>query len=169
MKKYKLTYLLTIILIGFSNCISAQNNAIIKYYDSLWMSTSKNAAFYFTEFIKEDTFYRCTSYWMKSKKLNCKSTYSDTLFSKPIGILLRYYENGQTEDSTFYENGTLKNTFHYYPNGNLWVHYSYNKESKEQITEAYDMDGNKLKDFIYLKEASFPGGQSAGELSCGKN
>ena len=140
---------------------SAQNSILTKYFDSTWNPTSKDASFYFTEMIKVDTFYKCTSYWMKSKKLFCKSTYADTLFAKPVGLLIRYYENGKTEDSSYFNpDGTFKNTYHYYNNGKLWVHYQNNLKTKKEITEAYDNNGNRIEDFIYSKEAGFQEGSA---------
>lgn len=159
LKNHKHLTTLTLIFCFVSISSIAQNSTITKYFDSSWNKTSKDSAFFFTEMVKEDTFYRCTSYWMKSKKLNCKSAYSDTLFAKPVNLLLRYYENGQTEDSTYFnQNGTFKNTYHYYNNGNLWVRYQYNPKTKKEITEAFDLNGNRIEDFIFSKEAFFQEG-----------
>ena len=161
LKNYKNSILYTLFFCFFSLSAVAQNSTIIKYFDSSWNKISKDSAFYFTEMVKEDTFYRCKSYWVKSKKLNCTSAYADTLFAKPIGLLLRYYETGQMEDSSyFYDDGVLKNTYHYYPNGKLWVHYTYKQKAKKEITDAYDLNGNRIDDFVYLKEASFQEGAS---------
>jgi hypothetical protein len=142
--------------------VFSQNKPIIKYYDSLWSPTSKESAFYYTEFIKQDTVYNCFSYWVKTKKLNCKSIYADTLFTRPRGLQLRYYENGQVQDSSyFYENGEIKNTYHYYQSGKLWAHYSYDNRTRKENTEGFDEQGNQIKDFVYMKEAEFPGGKDA--------
>ncbi|MEP7142868.1 MAG: energy transducer TonB [Ferruginibacter sp.] len=169
-KNYKQCSFWVLLFSLISLSSSAQNPVITKYFDSSWKKISKDSAFYFTEMVKEDTFYRCTSYWMRSKKLNCKSAYSDTLFSKPIGLLLRFYENGQTEDSTyFYDNGALENTYHYYPTGKLWVHFSYNLKTKRDITEAYDLNGNRIDDFIYLKDASYQEGGSEWQTYLAEN
>jgi antitoxin component YwqK of YwqJK toxin-antitoxin module len=155
------THLTTLTLISCFFFLSshAQNLTTIKYFDSSWNKASKDSAFFFTEMVKEDTFYRCTSYWMKSKNLNCKSAYSDTLFAKPVGLLLRYYESGQIEDSTYFnQDGTFKNVYHYYNDGKLWVHYQYNSTTKKEITDAYDVNGNRIDDFIFSKEAYFQEG-----------
>lgn len=97
----------------------AQQTTIVKYFDSFWVATTKDSAFYVTYFVKKDTFYECTSYWMKSKKLNCVAFSNDTLFSKLTGLLHRYYENGSLQDSSFYENG-LVYSYRFYENGRLW-------------------------------------------------
>lgn len=155
-EKFRQLLLCTIVLFIFSLSSFAQNSITVKYFDSLWNKTSKDSAFYFTEMLKEDTLYKCTSYWMKSKKLNCISVFADTIFSKPRGILVRYYENGQAEDSThFDEDGKLKNNYHYYPNGKLWVYYSYDVKTNKSTTEAFDVKNNKIDNFIFMQEASF--------------
>lgn len=154
-------FVITLIFCFISISSSAQNSTLTKYFDSTWNPTSKDAAFYFTEMIKVDTFYKCTSYWMKSKKLFCKSAYADTLFANPVGLLIRYYENGKIEDSSYFNpDGTFKNTYHYYNNGKIWVHYQNSLKSKKEITEAYDINGNRIDDFIYSKEASFQEGSA---------
>lgn len=139
---------------------SSQDNKIIKYFDSLWAPASKNTAYYYTEFIKQDSFYNCTSYRIQSGKLFCRSTYRDTLFKKPLGKLVRYYANGITQDSNYYDNdGSLKELFHFYENGTLWAHCS-RQPDKTNLCEGFNENGNQIKDFIYLKEAEFPGGNA---------
>jgi len=139
--------------------ITAQDNAIVKYYDSLWTPTSKDSAFYLTKFVKQDSFYVCTSYWIKSKKLYARSIFADTTFSRPLGLLLRYYPNGQVEDSTYhYEDGSLKNTYHFYPNGKLWAHYTYDKKNKKETQMGFDESGKPIVNFVYYKEAEFQDG-----------
>ncbi len=139
----------------------SQNIKITRYFDSTWQTASKDAAFFYTEFVKQGSIYYCTSYWVSSGKLNCKSTFKDTLFSQPVGILKRYYENGQIQDSThYYDNGKTKETYHYYPTGQLWAHCLYDKSNEEELSEGYTIDGKPIRNFIYLKEAEFPGGNT---------
>ncbi len=141
--------------------LTAQNNVLVKYYDSSWISTSLDKAFYFTNFVKKDTVYECTSYWMKSKKLNCKSFTKDTSFSKFIGILLRYYENGQVQDSAIYPTKTnpVQYNYHYYENGQLWADYSINTIDNKENILGYDEKGKLIKNFIFSREAAFGGGE----------
>lgn len=141
--------------------LTAQDDVIVKYFDSFWVATSADKAFYFTNFEKKDTLYACTSYWMKSGKLNCKSFTSDTSFSKFVGTLLRYYENGQVQDSSIYStnaNPVIYN-YHYYENGRLWAEYSMNTVTNKENTLGYDEKGKLIKNFIFSREAAFDGGQ----------
>jgi hypothetical protein len=122
----------------------------------------KAAAFFYTKFIKQDSVYRCFSYWANSGKLNCRSAYKDTLFTTPAGVLIRYYENGKVEDSTWsFENGGIKNTYHYYPSGRLWAHAYHDAATGKDLSEGYDEQGNAIAGFIYIREAEFPGGGNA--------
>lgn len=141
--------------------VFGQNESFIKYYDSVWSQTSKDSAMYYIEFSKEGTLYHCRSYWLATNKLNCKAVFADTLFKQPRGQLVRYYESGQIQDSIYYlENCEEKTSYRFYPNGKLWAHYSYNKNSGQKKSEGYDKEGNPIKDFIYFKDAEYPGGEN---------
>ena len=157
MKTIRYACLLVIQCVRFS--LIAQTTPIVKYFDSYWMPSKKTVAVYFTQFIKEDSFYRCTSYYMKSKKVYAFSTYADTLLVKQIGLMRRYYETGQLQDSSIaFENGSIKETYRYYENGHLFVHYLKKQNGKELI-EGYDEKGKKIPDFIYMREAIFEDGE----------
>lgn len=152
-KNYKLLLSILVLFI-ISSSSSAQNT--VKYFDSLWSKTSKDSAFYYTEIVKEDTLYRCISHWMKSKKICYNAVFVDILLSTQKGTKLKYYESGQIDDSTnFYDDGIIKNVHHYYPNGKLWVYYTYDEISKKSNTKAFDTKNKRIEDFIYMKEASF--------------
>jgi hypothetical protein len=154
----------------FVSVSASSQEKFTKYYDSAWAPASKENAFYYTEFIKNDSLYNCSSYWVKSNRLNCTSVFADTLFTQPRGHLLRYYESGRLEDSAyFHETGELKEIYHYYPSGQLWAHYAYDKRSKRTISEGFDQQGKAIKDFTYLKEAEFPGGEGEWKLFLSQN
>jgi len=134
---------------------------IIKYYTEGWMETSKEKAAYYAEFIKEGSNYSCTSYWINTQKVRGKSVYADTLMKSPIGIQLLYSKNGHLEDSSSFENNELKYSYHYYPNGQLAMHYFLPDNKKEGTVEGYDESGKKIKNYIFQREAEFKGGQKA--------
>lgn len=162
-------FLLTILFSFSLIALNAQDKVIVKYFDSLWKYTSKENASFYTEFVKEDSFYKCNSYYYPSMKLYGKSTYLDTLFHKGIGKMVRYFISGSIHDSTFfltdgyiqneyYENGALKNSsicnnksivteqFIYYQNGKLKFHDHYINPQKI-IRESYEEDGTHSKIF----------------------
>ena len=49
------------------------------------------------------------------------------------------------------------------------MHYHLPDNKKEGITEAWDEEGKKIKNFVIMKEAEFKGGQSAWEAYLNKN
>jgi antitoxin component YwqK of YwqJK toxin-antitoxin module len=155
----QLTFVNLLLFITLS--LHSQNSKVVRYFDSSWQAVQKDSALFYTEFIKQGDLYYCSSYWVKSGKLNCKSTFKDTLFSQPVGLLKRYYETGQTEDSMYYHpNGKIKEIYHYYASGELWAHCIYAKNGEAALSEGYTKDGKPLKNFIYFQEAEFPGGNS---------
>ena len=159
MRNSKFLFLNLFTLLLLSQNVHAQNNTTIKYYDSSWRSTSKDLSVYFTRFVKNGGVYNTTSYWTKSNKLYSEGTYSDTLFTKATGLQRRYYETGALQDSSiFYENGKVKNAFHYYPSGNLRAHFTMDEYGKNQTSEGYEESGKLIPNFIYEREAFFPGG-----------
>ncbi len=147
-------------LCGISFAAKAQQNTIVKYYDSSWVATTQDSAFYVTNFVKKADRYECTSYWIKSNKLNCISFTNDTLFSKVTGLLRRYYENGHLKDSSFYANptGELTNSYRYYESGKIWAHYIAGEGNRKESQEGYAEDGKPIKNFIVGREATFEGG-----------
>lgn len=151
-----------LILLNFLFLFTKAQDKVVKYYDSDWALIAKEKAIYYAEFVKEDTAYTCHSYWIGSDILLARSTFADTSFAKAIGLQLRYYKNGNVQDSTLYDDrGQISYTFHYHENKQLAIRYIVADEKKESVTEAYDESGNTLKNYVYLKEAEFKGGDKA--------
>jgi antitoxin component YwqK of YwqJK toxin-antitoxin module len=79
----------------------------------------------------------------------------------PVGLQVLYFENGQVEDSSFYEDHHIKYSFHYYPNNQLESHYYLPDNKKEGIAEGYDESGKRIKKYVFEKEPEFKGGEKA--------
>lgn len=181
-KHFNRCYLVIIIFTIISSSARAQNT-ITKYYDSSWLPTGKEDAFYYSSYEMLDNYYLCYSYWAKSNKLFSIATYSDTLRLKTVGLNLHMYENGQISDSSFhdmdgyisrtyhfYDNGQLSDStfygkngiidsgFHYYKNGTPKAYYSYNKLTNKESLQAFDENGKPMTVKTYAAEASFKGG-----------
>ena len=158
MHKY---FIIAVIIFSVQNLYS--QNTITKYFDSNWVETSKDSAFYYTNFVKEDTAYKVTSYWMKSNKLNAVSVYADTNFRKGIGLSKHYYESGMISDSVFFNaNGGMEKGYHFRETGQLDYHFFYDAKTGGLTGERYDSSGKKSTGyFTYQKEAMFPGGSNA--------
>ena len=141
--------------------LNAQDKTV-KYYDEDFGVVSKERSTYYAETVNQGGRYNVTFYWTQSNALSGKAIYADTGFSKPIGLVLSYYKNGRTEDSSFYnDDSKLTNRYHYYQNRQLELHYFVPAGQTEPVMEAYDETGKKIKNYIYEKEAEFKGGEKA--------
>ena len=160
-----------ILLTAFAILFSFYSNAqkVVKYYDKDWSETSRDQAAYYAEFIKQGNVYQCTSYYSGSKIVRGKSTFADTLMISPIGLQTLYNKKGKIEDSIYYTDGKPTLLYHYYANGKLAVYYHVPENKKEGITEAYDEEGKKIKNYIVQKEAEFKGGEKAWKTYLKKN
>ncbi len=179
-------YFLTILFFVAAVTATAQDNSFVKYFDSTWKPCAKEKASFYTQFEKQDTVYKCTSYYLPSNKLYGRSTFADTLFKKGVGLMVRYYENGRKKDSTFffddatknyafkytyYKSGNLEDSVfgkneetitssHFYENGNLCAHAFFDRDQQLfRCTVAYDSLGNIIPNFIFQKLASFKDGE----------
>ena len=98
-----------------------------------------------------------------------KSTYPDTVLDSPIGAQMLYYKNGHIEDSVFFVNKHTEYSYHYYPNTKLAAHYYLPGDKTVGVVEGYDESGTKIKNYIFLKEAEFKGGQKSWESYINKS
>ena len=159
--------LLTIILALFN--FHADSQTVTKYYDDRWREVPADKAVYYATFIKDGSIYQCTTYWKDNNALRGTATYSDTILSSPDGTLVTYDRKGRLEDSIFYSEGKIDFSYRYYPNGQLALHYHLPYNKTEGVTEAFDENGKKIKDFITQKEAEFKGGEEAWQAYLKKN
>ena len=134
---------------------------ITKYYDSKWVETSKDKATFYADFLKDGNYYQCTSYDIGTDNVRGKSTYEDTVMQLPVGLQVLYFKNGHLEDSSSYENHEAKYSYHYYPNNQLEMRYYLPVNKKEAVTEGYGESGQKIKNYIFMKDAEFKGGMKA--------
>jgi hypothetical protein len=156
----KILFGIVLLISGFT--VTAQNNIIVKYYDTIWRNVPRDSAVYYTEFEKTNNFYNCTSYFLKSKRIKSTSTFTDTVFTKQIGLLKRYYETGILEDSILAkENSDDLEFYHNYPNGKLWAYSYYNSKTSKSKAKGYNEKGQEIEDFVLSREASYPDGDKA--------
>ena len=155
----KLLFILTIIRVPL---FLAGQSTIIKHYDAEWNPSDSAKSTYRTEFKLAGDGYSCLCYWKGTQKIAGKGTFKDTSITKPIGLFIGYHKNGNTEDSSFYDqNSTLQYAYRYYKNKQLEVHYTLPENKTEPVIEAFDEEGKRIKGYIYAKEAEFKGGDKA--------
>lgn len=183
MQVAKQIFLLSTIVCSFALPSIAQET-ILKFYDSSWIASSKDSAFYVTQNTRVGNLFVKKTYWVDSQKLYAVSTGPDLLqYGKSIGISTVYHKNGMIKDSSYYdEDATLKYKYSYYDNGQLadviyyghkWsvdsarhyfndgalkAQYRNAKKKKDIIARGYTEKGVEIEDFIYGEEADFKGG-----------
>jgi hypothetical protein len=154
----KPTLLLLFVISLLNFCARAQT--ITKYYDNEWSPTTQDKASFYADFVKEGSLYQGTSYYLQTGKIRGKSAYPDTILANPRGMLVLYGKNGNLEDSGLFDmSGKLVYSYHYHPNKKLAARYYVPDGKTEPIIEGFDEDGNKIKDYVYAKEAEFKGGE----------
>lgn len=162
--KISFSFLLLLFLCLNVTFLSAQKLVKTIYYDNDNNSNevAETNANYYAEVRQFDSLYHYTKFLISSKQVISKVIYKDTGLSEKIGIETNYYENGRLKDSSVYssEFEYLK-SLHYYPNGKLWIDYSYDPETNRELTRAFDDNGILIPDFIFMREASFIGGLDA--------
>ncbi len=171
MKRFFMKSFLILVLVLSLVTLNAQDNKIVKYYDSSWAHTSKEKASFYAEFIQqEDAIYQCTVYYLPSNKLYSRSFNADTNFLRSTGLTLTYYESGKLKDSAVRNGyGQLMNEHSFYENGNLQVHAYYDKNSRKITSEGYDENGRLIPNYIHEKIAEFPGGIPAWQIYLERN
>ena len=89
-----------------------------------------------------------------------KNPVNDEFQTKSI-FQYKFYESGKVNEATMYEKNSADfNTWIYYENGKLWAHIYRNKQNNKLVNEVFDSTGNLLPNYIYRKQAEFPGGFS---------
>jgi len=152
--------LLSTCLLACTMLVNAQEAAVTKYFDSTWVAAPKEKAIYYTQFVKHDTAYQVTSYWLGSGKVKSKGIFADTNFNRQIGSRVVFYENGFVSDSLIVDkNGIQTHLYHYNEAGKPVEHIFYNKPADNFLSEKYDDNGKRIPGTtVYLEAAKFPGG-----------
>ncbi|MFY7900398.1 MAG: energy transducer TonB [Chitinophagaceae bacterium] len=158
----------------------AQNDTIIKYYDSIYAETSERNASFIQKTYKKDGFFICNQFFYPSMKLKHESKNKDSILSKKVGVSNDYYENGQLKSTynadlklyfSFYESGkkeaetipksTNSNSVlkHYYESGKLMAEVEYDENDNEKVAKGFDENGIEIPNYVYQREAEFTGGR----------
>ena len=141
---------------------AAAQNTVTSYYDVDWGLTSKERSYYYTTFVKEGATYKATSYYSKGDVVAGRFVFPDTIMAKPIGNYVTYYKSGKTQDAVLFQpDGKLLESFHFHENGELGGHYYIIETTKKEVTEGFDENGIRLKNYILSREAEFKGGDAA--------
>lgn len=87
--------------------------------------------------------------------------WADTTRKLVNGFRRDYYKSGALSDSSVYQNGRRVLLLHYYKSGELMAAVQFNKAGNFVSVEGRDSTGALIPDFVYQRQASFPGGDKA--------
>lgn len=100
-----------------------------------------------------------TAYQVKPNQLITKGLFKDTSWRRPVGTHLLYDSTGYLRDSAVYDEASRKIfAVHYYPSGKEYMRYQFDPATNKESVLALDESGKTIPDFIYEREAEFPGG-----------
>lgn len=141
--------------------VLAQDSSSVKYFDSLWTECTADRAYYKVEYNKNGAAYEAVTYMAGTGILKNIQSFVDPTYKIRSGLSRTYYASGQLEDSSYYFLDKMVLSYHYHPNGKIWVAYSYDPATRKETTLVTDSTGATINSFLYSREAAFPGGEDA--------
>jgi hypothetical protein len=134
----------------------AQSDSTIIYFSKEEKEITKDSAFSYVTFMKKDNLWHGRGFYVKNSSLKSDGYYADKNFSKPVGSLKNYKEDGSLHFTTEYNNGEPVEKTFYYKNGNKKSWISYKGEQNEE--KGWDEKGKEILGFVVEREARFKGG-----------
>lgn len=164
----QISFLILCFLAGRS--LQAQEAYSTRYFDSTWEPTGKDTAFYMKQFYKNDSNYQVKIYWVKSGGLYMNYFSKDSSFKNKVGLYKSFFYSGELKDSSIYDSeGNMVESHIFYVSGMPHGNYYFDTGSKKEIAEGHDEGGRPIKNFVFMREADFPGGNEAWQHFLAKN
>ncbi|MDR6337593.1 TonB family protein [Filimonas zeae] len=151
--------LLVWMLLFFASAGFAQKDTVYRYRANGRRATGNDSITTIQKLVKNaDGTWHMYAYKYAGNRLDYDEPWADTIKGLVDGVSRSYYESGATSDSTIYKNGRRKLQYHYYKNGALMALAHYNNAGDFTSVEGWDSTGKVIPDFIFMQQASFPGG-----------
>lgn len=150
-------FLLVVVIVFNHVFVSAQTDTSYLYFNKDWKDCKKDTAFYYAKVYKNAKLWERKDYWMKGNVLQMEGSYLKKDCKTQDGLFKWYKDNGALEMSKLYEKGHTKNITVYYENGNKKA-VAFYEDDKQTDAKGWDENGIEISDFIFEKEAKFPGG-----------
>ena len=154
------TVALIIIFICFSHVCSAQKDSSIIYFNKEAKETTKDSAYTYAVFTKNNDLWHGKVFYSKSLSLQSEGDYAEMNYQTPVGTFQNYKEDGTLDNTSSYSNGKLTEQTGYYKNGNKRSYIAFNANG---ITaeNGWDENGKEIPGYIVQREARFKGGAAA--------
>lgn len=146
-----------LILATISFTSFSQTDTTYLYFNKNWKACHKDTAYYKGIIYKHDNVWHRKDFWVKENQIQMDETTIDPERKKRHGLCKWFYENGQIESTATYNNGIVQNREAFYDNGNKKARIDF--VDGEIVKETgWDISGNEIPNYIFEKEAKFPGG-----------
>ncbi len=145
-----------IVALATFQSVVAQVDTLYLYFNQSWEKCGKDTATYYGVAYFNGKLWMRKDYWKSNNQLQMSGSYIDSAFQKEEGGFTYYYENGALKSERKTQNGKMIDAIHYYQNGKKRVQLVYNNDVEKAI--GWDENGNEIPNYIFEREAIFPGG-----------
>ena len=139
------------------NFCVAQSDTSIAYLAKDGHETSKDSAYTFMKFYRQNAEWHGKEYYSKNSVLKSEGGYADENTKTPTGSFNNYTETGKLDFTALWTNGKLNEATYFYKSGSKksWVLLD---DKGVRLQKGWDESGKEIKDFVVMKDASFKGG-----------
>lgn len=150
-------FLFGIFTILASMCSIAQSDTTVQYFSKAGKETTKDSAFSYVKFYRQDNLWHGAVYYMKTGRIMSEGNYVEMNFEKPTGSFNNYKEDGKLDYTAEYVDGKPSEKIYYYKSGSKKSYISY-AEKGNNLQKGWDETGKEIKNFVVEREAGFKGG-----------
>src|SRR4051812_26184944 len=138
--------------------VAAQSDTSYLYFNESWKSCRKDTAFYIAKIYQNGSVWERKDYWVKGNQVQMEGAYLKKNCKTPQGLFKWYNEKGVLTTTKVYESGNTMNITIYYEDGSKRAMASY-KDGRQDEVKGWDESGKEIPEYIFAREARFPGGQ----------
>jgi antitoxin component YwqK of YwqJK toxin-antitoxin module len=147
---------LALLICSILNCFGQQDSSVT-YINKEGKETTKDSAFLYGIFTRDDNLWHGKTYYAKNNLLQSEGDYAEMNFKTPVGLFNNYKDDGTLDNTSTYDNGKIKEKTYYYKSSAKKAHIIYgNNGIAEQ--KGWDESGKEIPNYIVEREARFKGG-----------
>ncbi len=149
------TNLITLLFIFVYVNLSVAQDTTYKYYNMNGREINKDSAYSYAKIFKQDRLWAKMEFLSSENMLLSEGYYLDNKLEKKHGTFKRYW-NGTISNVDLYENNKIKKEEYFYESGTKKAQITYT--SNRTLELGWDENGTEIPNYIFFREAKFPGG-----------
>ncbi|ANI89823.1 hypothetical protein A9P82_11295 [Arachidicoccus ginsenosidimutans] len=153
-------YLLTVSIFLLATCAKAfpNNDTTYSYMDEHWKKAQEQNAFYKVEVFKTGNLWHQQIFKIENAALQYDNVYSDKRLKTKEDTSKNYQQgNGEVLEEIFKKGKELKAQL-ITKDANILGYEIFDNDGKIIEQKGYDENGNEIPNYVFMQEASFPGG-----------